>query len=46
MFVVDKQINELLKDGVIKPSNSDFASPIILTKKKKKGNDCVSTIEH
>ncbi|XP_062532887.1 uncharacterized protein K02A2.6-like [Bombyx mori] len=35
--IVDKQIKEWLKDGVIKPSNSDFASPIVLAKKKNKG---------
>ncbi|XP_072397163.1 uncharacterized protein [Diabrotica undecimpunctata] len=31
---VDSQINEWLNEGIIKPSCSDFASPIVLVKKK------------
>ena len=31
---VDKQIREWLKDGIIKPSSSEYASPVVLVKKK------------
>lgn len=31
---VDKQIEEWLRDGIIQPSCSDYASPIVLVKKK------------
>lgn len=31
---VDRQINEWLENGIIKPSSSEFASPIVLVKKK------------
>lgn len=32
--VVQQMIDELLKDGVIQPSDSPYASPIVLVKKK------------
>ncbi|GBO45854.1 Pro-Pol polyprotein [Araneus ventricosus] len=32
--IVDKQIDEWLEKGIIKPSCSDYASPILLTKKR------------
>lgn len=31
---VDSQISEWLKEGIIQPSYSDYASPIVLVKKK------------
>jgi hypothetical protein len=31
---VEKQIQEMLRSGVIRPSNSNFASPLIMVKKK------------
>jgi len=31
---VDKQLKEWLDDGIIRPSNSDYASPVVLVKKK------------
>ena len=33
-IIVEKQIQEWLEQGIIKPSCSDFASPIVLCKKK------------
>ena len=32
--VVEEAINEMMKDGVIRPSESPWASPIVLVKKK------------
>lgn len=32
--IVEDQIEEWLKEGIIKPSSSDYASPIVLVKKK------------
>lgn len=32
--IVEKQIKEWLQDGVIKPGNSDYASPVVIVKKK------------
>jgi len=31
---VDKQLKEWLDDGIIRPSNSDYASTVVLIKKK------------
>lgn len=31
---VEKQVEEWLKAGIVRPSNSDFASPIVLVRKK------------
>ena len=31
---VKRQVNEMLQDGVIEPSNSEWAAPIVLVKKK------------
>ncbi|XP_074026441.1 uncharacterized protein [Leptinotarsa decemlineata] len=31
---VDKQIDEWLRDGIVQPSSSDFASPIVIVRKK------------
>lgn len=32
--VLSEQVVEWIQDGVIRPSNSDYASPVVLTKKK------------
>ena len=32
--VIDKQIEQMLKDRIIEPSNSEFSSPVVLAKKK------------
>lgn len=32
--VLSEQVSEWLRDGVIRPSHSDYASPVVLTKKK------------
>lgn len=34
MQEVDKQVNEMLEKGVIEPSNSPWASPVVLVRKK------------
>lgn len=34
MQEVDKQVNKMLEKGVIKPSNSPWASPVVLVRKK------------
>lgn len=34
--IVDKQMSEWLKDGVIEPGNSEYASPIVIVKKKRR----------
>lgn len=31
---VDKQIRQWLEEGVVKPSDSEYASPVVLVKKK------------
>jgi len=33
---VDKQLKEWLDDDIIRPSNSDYASPVVLVKKEKR----------
>lgn len=33
--VVNAQIDEWLRDGIVRPSLSEYASPIVLVKKKK-----------
>lgn len=33
-YEVQKTINELLEQGVIQPSNSEYASPVVLVRKK------------
>lgn len=32
--IVDRQVDEWIKDGVVEPSSSEFASPVVVTKKK------------
>lgn len=32
--IVEVQVKEWLRDGIIRPSSSDFASPVVVTKKK------------
>lgn len=35
---VDRQIHMWLKEGIVQPSCSDYASPIVLVKKKERRN--------
>ena len=42
---VDEIVSDLLKEGIIRPSNSPFASPIVLVRKKMVIVECVSIIE-
>ena len=39
--MVEAQINELLKPGIIKPSKSEMGSPIVCVLKRKDGKDGV-----
>ena len=36
-----KQIQEMLDRGIIRPSKSEMASPIVLVLKGKTGQDCI-----
>lgn len=42
--VIKKQVDEMLADDVIQASNSPWASPVVLVKKKETHFDSVSTI--
>lgn len=39
--VVQEMINELLKNNIIRPSNSPYASPIVLVRRKGKNRMCI-----
>ncbi|GFV96039.1 transposon Tf2-6 polyprotein [Trichonephila clavipes] len=43
---VNKQIEEWLNEGIIRPSSSEYASPIVMVKRKMDLRECASTTEN